>query len=892
MTDMGSWRRHWPRKALQVLVTVIAVIGVAGEAWAQRALVRPPPSAEAEEEDAEVAARVRPTPPELRRFVEADYPEGALAEGLASDVVLQIEINERGGVSEVEVVEPAGHGFDEAAVAAVRQFEFEPARLGDQPIASRIIYRYRFELQVEEPSEDESTREVSVTGQVTDLDEVAVSGAQVLATIIEGEDRLGEPVTALSDDGGTFRLGPLPPGRYQIQVEASGFVSFRAEEPVQLDDGQELTFRLAREDAEYETVIRARRPGQQMTTRSIDRREVNRVPGASGDPMRVIQNLPGMNRTPLGLGLLIVRGSAPQDTSVLLESVDIPLLYHFGGLNSVINPRLIEAIDFLPGNYPVRYGGAHGGIIEVRLRELQQEPFVGWHGELSVDIIDAQLQLEGPIVDDLAFAVAARRSYVDAVAGLVADQFDGFDLTTAPVYWDWQAILQWTPSSRHFLRVIGYGSDDRLRLVTSQPPDQGNVIVGAITNQTSFNGAILQYRYRPEGRTSFTMNVAGGQSITRAQAADVAEINIERVGIEARPEVTIRAGDWGRFLFGARLVVDNISAQLTIPNISSFGGGSLDIVTRPWERSTNFSAQIYAEAQLQPTDRLRITTGLHAAIDGYHELFAVEPRLWMRYQLLEGTAIEGGIGSFHQEPGVLQSDPFFGNPNLGMERGVHYGIGLEQRIWGPLALTVNGFYKTLDRLGVQSDEVEEIDGQLSPIRFADAGLGRVYGLEVLLRAEPTERFFGWLSYTLMRSERRDGGEDPWTLFAFDQTHILTLVAGVTLPRGWEIGLRFQLTSGRPNTPVVGGIYQAESDSYQRVNGEPLSERMPFFHQLDLRIDKTWTIRRLLRVSLYLDVQNVYFNRNVEGYFYSFDFTQRYQVTGLPILPSLGISAEF
>ena len=162
----------------------------------------------------------------------------------------------------------------------------------------------------------------------------------------------------------------------------------------------------------------------------------------------------------------------------------------------------------------------------------------------------------------------------------------------------------------------------------------------------------------------------------------------------------------------------------------------------------------------------------------------------------------------------------------------------------------------------------------------------------MVRHEPTRRLFGWLSYTLLRSERRDAPDEAWYLFSLDQTHILSVVAGVTLPRGWEIGLRFQLTSGRPYTPFVDAIYQADCDSYQPVPGELNTSRAPLFHQLDLRVDKTWVIRRVVRIALYLDIQNVYYQKNSEGFFYNFDYTKQYPIPGLPIIPSLGLKVEF
>jgi len=879
-------------------VTILAQLPAAAQD-----VMRAPPPGQADDTEQ------RPlTPPELVSFIEADYPPQAVADGLEGEVVLRIEIDEAGHVTRVDVAEPAGHGFDEAATDAVRRFEFRPARQGDQPIASRILYRYRFTLRVEEPSVP-VLETATVSGLVTDMDEVAVPDALVRAILaapppgdgaasVPGEEdsssdgAASEGVEARTGEDGRFRLGPLPHGSYNVLVEAAGFVPFRSIEPIEIAGDRELTIRLEREGAAFETVVRARRPSQELITRSMDARELERTPGTAGDPLRAIQSLPGMNRTPMGMGVLIVRGSSPGDSEVRLENVEIPLLYHFGGIYSVINPRLIQSIDFIPGNYPTRYGNAHGGIVEVRLRDLQQEPFVGWHGGGSIDVVDAEAELEGPIVDGLSFAVAARRSYIDAVAGWIMGYFDSVSLTTSPVFWDYQGIVQYRPSSVHDLRLVLYGSDDQLAIVSQEPPDSGQVVMGSISTHTNFHGGILRYRFRPEDHPlTLDVTFAAGRWSTRSGIADIASLSVDEWDFEIRPELSVRAGRWGRITIGANFFIDDGEWQLTIPDLTTTGC-VYDIYARPWEQYRSFNPMVYVEAELRPVERFRITAGLNFDVDGWGSLYALEPRLWLRYEVVDGTAIEGGVGSFHQSPGFIESDTYFGNPGLRMERSVQYSLGLSQRIYEPLTLTVTGFYKWMDQLAVASDRVVEQDGERVPIRYENLGVGRVYGLEVLLRHEPTRWLFGWISYTLMRSERRDTPDEPWELFAFDQTHILTIVAGVSLPHGWEIGLRFQLTSGRPFTPFVGSIYTADCDDYTGIPGEPGSERLPLFHQLDLRIEKVWTVRRVARINLYLDVQNVYYSRNVEAYFYSYDFSQRYPITGLPIIPNLGLGVEF
>ena len=69
-----------------------------------------------------------------------------------------------------------------------------------------------------------------------------------------------------------------------------------------------------------------------------------------------------------------------------------------------------------------------------------------------------------------------------------------------------------------------------------------------------------------------------------------------------------------------------------------------------------------------------------------------------------------------------------------------------------------------------------------PEVYSDEGIGRVYGGDLLAQArQRASRVYGWIAYTLLKSERQDHPGQPWRPFQYDQTHILTLVAGYHLP---------------------------------------------------------------------------------------------------------------
>lgn len=98
---------------------------------------------------AQTSAPVDPgprVPPVLLEQAQAVYPERALQERLEATVGLQLTIDVEGRVEEATVIDPAGHGFDEAARLAALNFRFSPARQGARPVRARIRYLIAFKL--------------------------------------------------------------------------------------------------------------------------------------------------------------------------------------------------------------------------------------------------------------------------------------------------------------------------------------------------------------------------------------------------------------------------------------------------------------------------------------------------------------------------------------------------------------------------------------------------------------------------------------------------------------------------------------------------------------------------------------------------------------------------
>jgi TonB family protein len=774
---------------------------------------------------AQESSEAAPTPPRLVRFVEATYPPDALADGLEADVTAQIDVDESGAVTAVEIVGSAGHGFDEAAAAAIREFVFEPATRDGTPFPARILYRYRFFQKEAEPASDAGVPEADIPDAAT------------------------SPAT---------------------EPEA---------EPI---SGSEL----------YETVVRDRKPPREVTRREITQKEILRIPGTGGDALRAVMNMPGTARPAYDNGEIIIRGSRPEDSQIYIDSMPVPLLFHFGGLTSVVNSDLLERIDFYPDNFSVRYGNAIGGVVDATLRAPKTDRL---HASIDADFWDASALVETPIGEKWSVAASVRRSYIDGILKHI-DTGD-MQFSVLPRYWDYQVIADYHPDSVDDVRLTVFGSDDSMVQIWSVSSSDEPALQGKFGMHTGFHRANLMWSHSFNKVVSNRATLGAGYFLVDTGYGGMDSEKYDILPANLRDELTIDPGRFAVFRTGIDAEFMYVRAKDRVP-LDYTSEGEQQI---PWGANTQFiafDAQTcfarpgwFGEIELTAIPRFRFITGLRADYYTYTRDIGIDPRAVVRFQLTDTTVLKAGLGLFHEVGQVAEIYEKYGNRDLKLMSAVHYSAGVEQTIADRVDIDVEGFYKTLSRLIVTSDAMIERDGQMVPERFNNDGVGRVYGLELQVKHRPIGPFFGWISYTLMRSERRDHPSEEWRRFDNDQTHILTVVGSVDLPWGMSAGLRFRLVSGNPDTPVEGAVFDSDSDLYVPLYGRPNSARMPLFHQLDLRVDKKWQWK-YLAFSVYVDVENVYNHKNAEGYVYNFNYTKKGFIYGMPIIPSLGLRLEY
>jgi TonB family protein len=801
-------------------LTLGLLCGLANDSPAQTTATSPTSTAE------------RISPPLLTTFVRAVWPTPEpMRQGVS--VLFELTIDANGHVAELSVIESAGAAFDRAAATALFACEFEPARRGTAKVRSRVRYRYQFQPPTETQAAEFPVEETAET------DSAATLAAELPAS------------------GATSTNSPAEPNVVSVEPLA---------------------------EASYAAVAQIAAPPREVTRRTVEQQDLTKIPGTSGDALRAIEVMPGVARTSISSGDPILRGAAWNESRSYIEGTTVPLLYHFGGVKSAFNSRLLSRVDIYPSNFGTSYGRAVGGVVSARVRDPEKDRF---HALAEASVIDSMALLETPIGEKAAVAVAVRRSNIDYFFDAFAPK-SSFNVVAAPTYYDYQALGSLQLHPRHQLRILAYGSRDAIRLIFANPSDFDPALRDNVDFAITYHRlqAALDSQYSP--RLTQRVQLTYGYT-TMHQMLGTLRAELTEQDFMSRGEWSYRAADSLRFNVGYDVEMLTMTgyyigarppqAEGEVMNGGMSTETAVDLSNL--NRINAFRPATYTEVEWRPAAPILVVPGIR--IDYYSDQGAVtiNPRLSARYELNARFAIKWGIGTYSQNPQYYEMLRGFGNPALRPYHAQAYAAGFEHRPADAVSWGIEGFYKWLFNRVVATP-----GGQ--PPSFVNDGVGRVYGAELFARYAGT-RLRGWLAYTLSRSERKDR-RDPWRLFEKDQTHVLAATVNYRLGRGWEIGGRFRLTSGNPYTPVRAAVYDANLDVYRSVNAPAFSARNPTFHQLDLRVEKTWDFTQW-KLACYLDVQNVYNAKNYEGFDYSYDFRQHQKISGLPVLPNLGLRGE-
>jgi outer membrane receptor protein involved in Fe transport len=681
-----------------------------------------------------------------------------------------------------------------------------------------------------------------------------------------------------TDADGRFALDGVAAGDTLV-VTKDGYAAALATAPATDDAGGDVVLRPEGEAGQggqngEVITVRGELPPAAPGAMRASRGELQSMPGTGGDLMQAVSAMPGVAATALPLGAtgVVIRGSSPQDSKILVDDFEVPVLYHALGFRSIVRESAIDSLDYLPGGFDVSTGRATSGIVSLTTRAGGDGPRV----EADNSTGDIGVLAQGRS-GDLRYMIAVRRSTIDLLLPLVLPDDLDLSFATVPRYYDEQLRLDYHVSPHWDLRFSSLGSDDALDLYTDRNQNRDH----HFSDHTRFLRGIAAARYS-DGPWRAQLALSGIAEQHDSELGAVQHLHVTAPAITARGEVERRADDalglsdlhWR---LGGEAVHTRYGLEVALPR-DSVEGETMSAYD-PADTSLHASGRIITDdlaawTQLAASAGPRVHASAGVRVDDYRRTgdVVVEPRGDIAVRLTPTLVARASAGTYSRPP-EYQSELLA--TTLHPERATQLIAGV---VYEPLdgARIQASVYDT-ERSGLAT---RSATGELT-----SAGRGTSYGAELTatLRRGP---WFAWLSYSYSHATRIDAPGDASRTFDFDQPHHLEALASYRTG-GWTFGARFRLLSGLPYTPVMATLFDSDRNLYLPIYGPVNSARTELHHELDLRIERrsTWGP---LQITRYLDVQNVYLNQTAVTYLYSYDYSQRMALRWLPILPIIGV----
>jgi hypothetical protein len=688
---------------------------------------------------------------------------------------------------------------------------------------------------------------------------------------------LDTPQFAESNAKGLYHLITTP-GSLKLRYTAVGYAPVLKN--VRLDPGQDLLLNISLDRVDFTTeeiVIRGKKDPPQVIATSLSQHEIKRVPGTAGDALRAVQNLPGIAIPNDYSGQLVVQGGGPNDNLYLIDNIPWPFPFHFGGILSTVSSDLLSSVDLYAAGFGARWGGILGAVLNGKTRAGQKDRL---HASVDISLVTTQGLLEGPLgLGDASFTLAGRRSYFDLfIAG-----FAGSAFTALPYFWDLGGSLDFSLDPSNHVRVLALGSDDVLGVDLSAEDTRDPAFAGEFRlNNRAFTSGFSWINTGLPGLTS-TLTPYYYRTHVEVSAGAGLGVDNQTSVVGLKEEAEWRLGEWlglehelgfggsvawtenQNLIYFYKNFVNGVPADLTSSTITA--------------RSVQRSAYVLDRIRVLPT--LFLTAGLNY---GKRELIAqdvITPRLSAEWAYDRRTLWKAAWGRYYQFPGGLQTNPDFGNPQLSANLSEHSVLSLEKKYSPELTGRVDAYYKEYFAL-VVNDPMS-----LTP---DNRGLGTAKGVELFLRYDAGQRFFGWISYAYSRSERLGPPTDQWSVYQYDQPHILTLVSSYSFDPAWSLGAKLHYNSG----PLVNSLrdrYQDPNGIWRAVFSDTYDQRLEDYLRLDLRMDYAWRFEGW-RLNAYIEILNLLNRPNPAGLSYSQDYSASQVIYNLPRIPYIGLQAQF
>jgi hypothetical protein len=789
----------------------------------------------------------------------------------------------------------------------------------------------------------------TVKGRVLDKD----SKSPIVGAIVRMTEDSTFKTAAETDADGYFKLENIAIGRRNFVISYIEYKPATIPDVI-ISSAKEVVLNIELEELLHQTeevvVTHSDKAGalndmSTVSTRMFRVEETERYPGSRQDPARMATNFAGVQGSNDTRNDIVVRGNSPSSLLYRLEEVDIPNPNHFGvagsmgGPVSIINNKYLGTSDFLTGAFPAMYGNANGGVFDLRMRNGNAEKY---ENTFQFGLLGTELASEGPIKR------SSRASYLATYRYSTLEMLQGLNINlgtnAVPKYQDAGFKVNLPTKKAGTFSLWGIGGLSSIDIVVSKFKDfsEINESYGEKNRDQYFRskmgvgGLSHFYQYNKKTYLKTTLAVSGSSSqsnhnsvLRDRNSAPITphplildyEMQEGRTMLafyantKLNPKHSYRIGFFvSHYQTSLYDRVRILSTQDTVPSMLE----NLPFKVRINSVASYQLIQPYLQWKYKPAEQLTFNVGVYSQLLTLNNVWVVEPRAGLRWDLASKHALSFAYGLHSQmqstyiyfarpdtlvENGVkaLNSQKQEANKDLGFTRSQHFVLSYDWNLSKEFRIKVETYYQNLWNIPVYKvpSGISLVNQGATFTRFfpmyemENAGTGENYGAELTVEKFFSKRYFFLFSGSLFDSKYKGSNGKTYNT-DFNGNYVTNLLAGYELPLGkskknsLSFGSKFTYAGGRRYSPAN---IAASQKIYELVPDESSinSLQFPDYFRFDIKLAYKVNNKRVTH-ELAIDLVNVLGTKNVLALSFSPDprnptanpLVKNYQLGRLPL----------
>ncbi|HVO73809.1 MAG TPA: TonB-dependent receptor, partial [Ignavibacteriaceae bacterium] len=478
---------------------------------------------------------------------------------------------------------------------------------------------------------------------------------------------------AATDSFGKFSINNISSGVYQLKASMIGYeMQIKTQVIVTTNQVTKIVFELnpvsiEMGSVEITTGFFETNPEKTISTKKLTTEEIKSSPGSAEDIFRIIHSMPGVTTGSLANSNLIVRGGSPDENLALLDNIEIYSPLHFGRLDasmgtiSIVNPDLLESVEFSSGGFPAEFGGKLSSLFELKMKEGNTSSF---NTDVNLNMAGFGIYADGPLTSKSSIAFSARRGIFDLITKMMGRE-------VMPTFWDAAGKITYNIGKSNKISLLGFFYKDDVER-DKYDPDAHNK-VGREYEHVKFDvygsafGLNWNYLFSNNGYSLTTASITsngwktfgGTNALPNSNGEDLIEQEISiknEILYKLSNFIEIKGGLFLKSINSDHFVWSEIDTTET--------GHIFNADTINYYPPIAYKSGGFLQATLHPFERLILTSGLRYEYLDLTKEDAFSPRISASYRLTDKIILNAAYAKLSQDPAAYQIQLDEQNKNL------------------------------------------------------------------------------------------------------------------------------------------------------------------------------------------------------------------------------------